>query len=84
MSIFSYDGACSVFDFVDKHRCFKRKKSVANHYRKSVEGIQQWDNVGELGKVENKACGCILYQLQRSSDGVLGNILEERFAVVPS
>lgn len=45
--------------------------SDVGRYKKIVEGIQQWVDVGESGETENKACNCILDQWQ-GSDGTNG------------
>lgn len=52
-------------------------------FRNSVEGEQQWGYVGELGKVKNKSCSCIMYQFQRSNC-VQRHICEEQVEVVQS
>lgn len=56
-------GGWSDYGFVGKHQCFK---SDVGGNRKPVEGMQQWCDAGELGKIENKTSRCILDLLQGS------------------
>lgn len=56
-------GGWSDCGFVGKHQCFK---SDVGGNRKPVEGMQQWCDAGELGKIENKTSRCILDLLQGS------------------
>ena len=46
-----YGGA--IFGFVGKHQSFE---SDAGSYRKPVKGTQQWSDMSELRKIEDKPC----------------------------